>query len=577
MKMAYTATIDLSGVYRRLDSISSAVSTANSNIGIVNNNLERVRRQTMSEIDLIKKQLKEMDRQAKLTAAFQVAVTEVIRVRQELEANFGTHKKVREYMLGILQATDLGLITKSTISKCTEELMISAPKYWLAPALIALAAWIGDNKTLADRAVKEAFARDEEKTCLLFALITRRVNAGRIQAKGNSSDATFLWLNRYFSFQDPRKMKKSIIAYVDAYANGVFGFDKDNICRDHIDHWMQELIDADPNFAEQQKAYWLNFFNSKRMSKSDENYQALKMMSAQYDLIDNYVSRITAADDEAGIKHYFADIVNQEVDKVQLVKDIDEQLIKLVSNYEEDEMPLRDEEMRLQFVKDFKGDEAKADLKMKAIVYNRRADAPVDFASRLRESLTGNSEALSAKKTAIMLMGKYISGAFTEFMNAGKGDYPEVIDLAIVESGKCGNGLGIGFKWEGQTQNGENRDELAASLMKEYDDKKAATLAKVSDKKEEDLRAKMKKLKVACFFIIPAIICLPLYFKTKKEAEGAKSANAALRANITKYYDFNKQRSVENLDKALNARQDANAIVEAFSQEENGDSIKELA
>ena len=99
----------------------------------------------MQEINYLKAQFVEMQRQQKLQAALQRAITEVIRVRQELEQRFGTHKLVRDNMLGILQATDLGLITKTTISKCTEELMISAPKYWLAPALVALAAWISDS------------------------------------------------------------------------------------------------------------------------------------------------------------------------------------------------------------------------------------------------------------------------------------------------------------------------------------------------------------------------------------------------------------------------------------------------
>ena len=53
--------------------------------------------------------------------------------------------------------------------------MILAPRYWLAPCLIALSAWINDNKELADKALKEALKRNEEKTTLFFALVSRRV------------------------------------------------------------------------------------------------------------------------------------------------------------------------------------------------------------------------------------------------------------------------------------------------------------------------------------------------------------------------------------------------------------------
>ena len=555
------ATVDLSPVLRAIDTVNRNVDIVNRNIAVVDQNLERVRRQTMNEIDLIKKQLKEMERQAKLTAAYQAALTEIVRVRQELEAKFGTHKQVRAYMLGILQATDLGLITKNTISKCTEELMISAPKYWLAPALIALAAWISDNKSLANRAVQEAFARNKEKTCLLFALITRRVSAGRAQGGKEPTDATFKWLNLYFSFQDPRKMKKSIIAYVDAYANGVFGYDKDNICRDHINHWMDELISENTNFGEEQKAYWLNFFQSKCYESQDESFVALKEICPQYPQINNYVSRIGASESEDGIKHYFKEIVNTEVDKKKLIADIDDQLMKLVERYDEDEEPLRDEETYLELVKKHKGDEEKAHIEMDAIYLSRRKDQPVDFAQRLRESITGGEADISAKKTALMLMGGYISNAFNEFVTATKGEYPQVIDLTIVEPGKVTGNVGTSFSFVAQTENGENREELIAELSRQYNDAKKKTLDSITD--EEAEKTKKTGIVLCCLFFLALI---PLFIGISKlsKAKKMRKANEDLREAVNRYYDTQKNRNIDKLNKALDARAIANKTVEDF-------------
>ena len=148
------AYIDLGPVIRAVETVNrnlgivernlnSNITVVNNNVAIVNDNLNKPAKDLLN----LKAEVEHMRKEQRLAAALQRALTEVIRVRQELEQNFGAHKTVREHMLGILQAVDLALISESTISKCTEELMISAPNYWLAPCLIALAAWISNNQS----------------------------------------------------------------------------------------------------------------------------------------------------------------------------------------------------------------------------------------------------------------------------------------------------------------------------------------------------------------------------------------------------------------------------------------------
>ena len=61
------------------------------------------------------------------------ARTELIKIRQELEKQFGHYDSVRRTTQGILQSNDIGLVRKNTIETATEELMIQSPGYWLAP------------------------------------------------------------------------------------------------------------------------------------------------------------------------------------------------------------------------------------------------------------------------------------------------------------------------------------------------------------------------------------------------------------------------------------------------------------
>lgn len=550
--------VDLSGVYSRLSDISREIRDVGNDVIDVHNMVLRFKEETQREIEEIKFQLEEMERKQRLRAALQRAISEIVRVRQELEDKFGANKLVREYMLGILQANDLGLITKSTISKCTEELMISAPGYWLAPALIALAAWISDNKNLANRALKEAMKRDEEKTCLLFALVTRRVNAGRIQAGKPATDATFQWLNRYFSLQDPTRMRASIVAYIDAYTNGVFGEDADHICSDHINNWMKILMDRNPNFAEEQKQYWINQFSGYCASLSGDKFNALRAMSPQFPLIDAYVSKINAAEGETGIRNYIKDIVNQEIDRNKLVKDIDEQLMKLVKQYDEKETPLRDEEQYLNYVKEFEGDEELATAKMNDIRSGRK-DENVDFAQRLNESILNPEVDASARRTAVVLLQGFINDAFASFISADKESYPASIDLYVKEEAKVV--FGKPFAWKGSTENAENRKELVESLQKQYDEAEKAALAQISD--EEGKKKKKVGTIVAAttfFTIIGLIVGLVIRNKGVKMLR----KNESNRRAIMTYYKNRKEQFTKLLNNALDARESANKTVEEF-------------
>ena len=65
-------------------------------------------------------------------------------VRAEIERKYGHYNRVRRSTTGILQADDLGIVRKAAVTDAAESVMIETPGYWLAPCLVALAAWIND-------------------------------------------------------------------------------------------------------------------------------------------------------------------------------------------------------------------------------------------------------------------------------------------------------------------------------------------------------------------------------------------------------------------------------------------------
>lgn len=531
----------------------------------------------------LQRELADFRKQQEFAAALQRAITEIIRVRQELDDKFGVHKQVRDGMLGILTAGDLEIVGKDAISRFSEELMLSAPKYWLAPSLIALAAWIGNNKALADRAIKEACKRDLEKTALLYALICRR---------NKRTKASFNWLLVYFEQQDPTKMRKSIIAFVDAYSNGVFGDDEENICKDTIDDWMNQLKEANPQFDADQKKYWSNYFLSTCASNPSlgADYELLKKVSPQAATMDAYIERITAVKRPGGIKEKLNAILHAQISTASLETEIDNQLHNLITGYEEAEEGLRWEEHFFTLVKASKGNEKWAQAKIAQIRASRRDD-PVDFAKRLSMSIISEGEreeavAMSAKKTALKLLRNYIEEAFTDFLLEKKDAYPREISLVISEKGtKAGKVEGKGFKWIGKTDAGTNNDELKKDISAKYETAKAESIALVKNPIVPIVFLAIGVIALIVGIIIAAvasanqknpgfgvfliILGIPLtiifLIVTIKGITGAKKSREA----FAQYYDSAKLKACKIIDESLKARARMNAFVAAFEADPN--------
>lgn len=163
------------------------------------------------------------------------AIADQVQLQQELDTKFAQHQKARGYVLGILQATDLSLVRKQTMQDCTEELMLAVPHYWLVPALVALSAWLNNDKPLAERALREALRRDDEKTTLLFCLIACRIGRKEVSS---------IWLRRYFAMQDPTSIEQQLVIVLDAYVNGLFGKDAQGMCANQLNEWISEMEDT---------------------------------------------------------------------------------------------------------------------------------------------------------------------------------------------------------------------------------------------------------------------------------------------------------------------------------------------
>lgn len=435
--MADVSQIDISRLEKKVDNLTQATAEVNNHLNKQINELHTSIDQVNDELRGLAESFEKVIIEQKKTAAFQQATTELIQIRQELEQNFGNYKVVRETMLGVLQATDLALVKKTTISRVSEELMLSTPKYWLAPCLVAISAWIGNDRDLAERAIAEACKRDEERTALTMALICRR---------NNKVQTCYEWLSIYFAKQDAANFSEGSFTYIDAYVNGVFGPDDKHMCEDYITKWINEIRGSSSLFEKEQEELWKGYCD-KFASGIEKQYPGLRNNVQEYDRINAYVSRINSVD---VIAENFTGIVNAYVDQDRLKSMIDKNLISLVSNYDEEEEPLRKEEEYLKTVKKFEGDTARAKEDIKESQRLRQVKT-LNLVEQMSKVIKTEGNVLpSEKKTAVSFLSSYIKKGFNSFITEKQADFPECITMNI-------------DGWVGTTTDGNNYNQLCAN------------------------------------------------------------------------------------------------------------------
>lgn len=436
-------TADLSAIDNNLRRLANNLAAVAENVDVVAGRVDNVDNKVStvsSELGDLTEEFRAFVAESKRIANLADAKQNVVMLEQELKKEFGDYEKVRKHTVGILQAADISVVKKETIENVTEEMMLSTPRYWLAPALIALSAWLSDNKELAEKALKEAIRRDDEKTSLLFCLISKR--AGRL-------DGSLLWLERYFSMQDPEKMERRIIIVLDAFASGLFGGDVNGICSSKIKQWLDELS-SKAGFVDEQRERWKKALLAKKVSINEDEFPILKQKSTAWAQLKD-VLEIAETHDE--IYNYFSNIFNTPVENVASVSaKIDDILDSLVKNYDTEELPLRSQLRKSKLVIEENGNADRANMRFD--LESEGYEKYDDFSQHLTNAALAPESTgalIATQKLAISLSKQWIMDAYDDLTAKSRAEVPLEIDVNI-------------DSWQGKTRDGANAEELSNSL-----------------------------------------------------------------------------------------------------------------
>lgn len=406
---------DLSKIERNIQLIHSNIQALENDMSVVNNNMQVV----YNEISALANEFHDFAYQQRLDNRTVQAETRIVKIRQEIDDQFGHYDIVRRTTTGILQATDIGIIKKTTLSNATEELMISTPGYWLAPCLVALSSWICDKRELAERALKEGIRINDEKTSLFFGLICMRANR---------KDACLKWFQRYLENQDEEHLDRKTIIVLDAFVNGLLGADTDGIISKQMTEWLEHLANK-PGFVEKQKKQWTDAINLKRKPIDTNNYTYLPKYSSTWPQMADVLEGTYLHDE---IYNYFTNIFELESYADPIKTQLDDILTSLVTDYDDEELPLRKKERFEQLVVEYNGDEAKARQAME--VEETAFETHTDFTQLLTDIAMKPEIAnasVASQKFAIAFSKEWILEAYNDVIAANRMNIPATIEISV--------------------------------------------------------------------------------------------------------------------------------------------------
>jgi hypothetical protein len=437
MTQELVSVADLSGIFRTLSSIDGNIDRVRAEV----DDVRGVVLVTHSELAALKAQLAAFEQRYERQTQIGHAETRLVKVRQELETKYGHYADIRRAAVGILQASDVSVVRNETINSVTEELMLLAPGYWLAPALVALAGWLRDDRPLAETALKEALRRDDEKTSLFFALVCRRARRG---------PACLTWLDRYFLQQNPRLLKRQAIVLVDGAAGGVFAPEVQQRCIERFGAWIGELA-SEPDFLEQQRERWRTALRGEvPADELQHTYPHLAAYSPHWNVLEALLNRIALGEK---LRAHLDGIFDGPLpEPATLAQAVDGLLADLVAEHDAEELPLRREEARLQAIVSADGRIDVADQLHAAEV--AALDEQSSFTQLLTNAamhadLAGASRA--SQRLAVALSREWMRGAFADLLLETRNDVPQAIDVSVEG-------------WTGETADGANEEQLVGDL-----------------------------------------------------------------------------------------------------------------
>ena len=202
--------MDDAGIHSELSHLSSSISALDRKLG----DLDRRVGGVGEKVAKLQSSLSELADELKRNRVIDVARDKRDNLDRELTDRFGRHEEVRKLAANIIHVVRTGVIDDRVILDTAQRRMVDLPDYWLAPALVAVAAWLSREEDKCAEALDLAMRLDRSKTALFMALLLRQHDRGHALQR---------WVDVYLDGLQPRNLPADFQVVIDAVAGGALG------------------------------------------------------------------------------------------------------------------------------------------------------------------------------------------------------------------------------------------------------------------------------------------------------------------------------------------------------------------
>ena len=341
----------MSNVYNLINQLDSAVNSFEDKVNVHVQNVDTTTQRIQATTGQVYQKVQQFRDDLMKGEERQIAHENIIRLDQVIKEQFGNYEEIRKTIIGVVRDFDINLVRNDTIEELSEELWITSSRYWLSYALIAVTAWVNNYPEVARNALSESARKDAIKTSLFFCLLNLRFD--RLETAKN-------WFKAYCRTLDPTMLQQETAVMIQAFLNGIFGKDKEleHEVLSILDEWIA-IISENATLCEelvQEYVTYLNNlgkgaeFNYEFISAFCTNSSELKQSFEDVSKFDRIVNMIDAMDVESEAQ-------NNENYKSR----VDAVLINLITNYDQEELEIKNQQQYYRLVVENEGDIAVAE------------------------------------------------------------------------------------------------------------------------------------------------------------------------------------------------------------------------
>ena len=440
-------TITLNTMEDVVSYLSDNVNRVSYDVSNINVQFDEVQNQVNNVQDNVKSletEIRTFMNEMKQNALINNAKQSIMISQMEYDKKYKHRDDVRRRTIGLLQSIDINLIKKSTMETISEETVVNNPDYWLAPTLVAICHWYGNNRELANIALKKALDRSVEKTSLLLFLIHLRANRLKTAAS---------WLKQYLTLQDPTNMDCKIVLLLDALCSGIFNQEITDIMIKQIQNWQTKL-NSFPQYKDAQIPKWENFFKEQQSITNKKTEQFINLFVKEKNEINDVIN--FSSSHNHVIKQFKEKMNNLDRENYNKQNKIDKVINMLIFDYEQEELELKMEiERNNQIINENSNDNRE---KLKTNDEYLKTDLYTHISNMcLNDNKFGITE--NTKKLAICLSKEHIIEAYKKAYSVDNEFELRYLNIVIED-------------WVGITQNGNNefelKDKLKSHIQKKY-------------------------------------------------------------------------------------------------------------